>query len=163
MYESGNMSLTFKKKEQAEMVFPLVKEFLNNTDECEEWADELKLDGKVIEVDGDVYIPTYVYEDLVRQICKKIAESHPDYEFNTLANGADDDGFFMQNETGFLKDGKFEHIIRTTGESEEEYEDYDEDCDEDSDEKDLVTTITGKLVDGKMTFTETRKREDPIF
>ena len=102
-----------------------------------------------------MYIPTYVYEDLVRQICKKIAETHPDYEFNTLANGADNYGFFMQHETGFLKDGKFEHIIRTAGESEEEYED--------SDGKDLVTTITGKLVDGKMTFTETRKREDPIF
>lgn len=156
MYESGNMTLTFKNKKQAETVFPFIKEFLNNTDECEEWRDALELEDKVIKVEYDVYIPTYVYEDLVRQICKKIAAMHHDYEFVTSAYGGDDEGYFDQTEEGFLKDGKFEHIIRTTGESDEAYEDYDED----DTEKELVITITGELVDGEMKFTETRKREE---
>jgi hypothetical protein len=70
MYKSGNMILTFKNKKQAEDIFPFIKEFLNDNDECEECSTALELDGKEVKVDGDLYIPTYVYEDLVRQIPK---------------------------------------------------------------------------------------------
>lgn len=159
MYESAGMTLTFKNKEQAETVFPFVKDFLD-IEECEDWRNALELKENVIKVEYDVYIPTYIYEDLVRELCQEIAAMHPDYEFVTSAGGGDDDGIFAQDENGFLKDGKFEHIIRTTGESDEAYEDYDEDYDDDDTEKELVITITGELVDGEMKFTETRKRKN---
>ena len=144
---------TFKNKEQAETIFPFVKDFLD-IEECEDWRNALELKENVIKVEYDVYIPTYVYEDLVRELCQEIAAMHPDYEFVTSAGGGDDDGIFTQDENSFLKDGKFEHIIRIS-ESPEVYEDDYEDYTE----TELVITIRGKLVDGKMKFTKTRKRK----
>lgn len=166
MYESGNWRLTFKYRKHAEEVFLFVKNALSD---YESWCNALELEENTIKVEYDVYMPTCDYRNLLLGICIDLAESYPDYEFTSKSDCSDDECYLSFDECGSFENGVFNYESRVLScegiepdfieDSVPEDFDFEELEDEYSPDKELIETIVGKFIDGKIKYTSTFRYE----
>ena len=155
MQQCGGFKLQMKTKDQAEQVFPIIKEEISSY-EC--WSESLMMTENTISIDPDVHIATCDYPGVVVNFCKAIASAHPDFEYSIEASCSDDEGNYSCSEKGYLRNGKFNHIINTT-ELADNWDDFDpDDIDamlnafDEGEENESTEEIVGEALNGVMQF-----------
>lgn len=151
---ASSFTLKMKDSEQAQAVLPIVQACIKNV---AYWRESLEINDNIIYIEDDTPMFMSDYPYLVLGICTKIAQAYPDYTFKVSAYGYEDNDLYSCDEEGTLANGEF-RFSSSTSQSAAANVDLDEIDPEELDEllDDFTETniiTTGKLVDGKMTFT----------